>query len=289
MDYARGTGPDDWAPEARVRGKVKSTDARDEHRAAPKFDNKGNFRGIDDATREAVMRHECADRVSMASLGLGERPSDLNQWIDDEAAELAARLATLEKPIHVGAVQSMIAEFARGAALYVISDRATLITNLANGVHRANVERGWWNDPMTGEDLHGKRNIGELLALVHSEISEATEGSDEEGLMLDDILDSILDIRNCHLSRREKLLEIHKAISRALEGHRKKLMDDKLPHRPTFRVELIDALIRILDTLGSEGNTEHPAGVIFVEKDDFNASREDHKPENRVKEGGKAF
>ncbi|RWE37450.1 hypothetical protein [Mesorhizobium sp.] len=230
---------------------MKSTDAQDEHRRADcedKYGNRENFRGLDDTTREAVMRHECADRVSMASLGLGERPSDLNQWIDDEAAELATRLATLEKPIHVGAVQSMIAELARGAALYVISDKATLITNLANAVHRANVERGWWNDPKTGEDLHGKRNFGELMALCHSELTEA------------------------------------------LEARRKgDEPDDKLPHRPGWRVELIDEIIRCLDILGSEGNDEHPAGVIFVEKDHFNSVREDHRPENRVKEGGKTF
>ena len=53
--------------------------------------------------------------------------------------------------------------------------------------------------------------------------------------------------------------------------------------------ELIDAIIRILDILGSEGNDKHPAGTIFEEKRAFNRSREDHKPENRIKEGGKAF
>lgn len=32
----------------------------------------------------------------------------------------------------------------------------------------------WWKDPVSGEPL--KRNKGELLALIHSEISEALEG-----------------------------------------------------------------------------------------------------------------
>lgn len=35
--------------------------------------------------------------------------------------------------------------------------------------------RGWWVDPVTGEEKD--RNIGELLCLVHSEISEAMEGA----------------------------------------------------------------------------------------------------------------
>ena len=35
--------------------------------------------------------------------------------------------------------------------------------------------RGWWIDPATGEEKD--RNVGELLCLVHSEISEAMEGA----------------------------------------------------------------------------------------------------------------
>ena len=42
--------------------------------------------------------------------------------------------------------------------------------------HHLSVRAGWWNDLDTGEDLHGKHNVGELLCLIHSEISEAMEG-----------------------------------------------------------------------------------------------------------------
>ena len=37
------------------------------------------------------------------------------------------------------------------------------------------VDGGWWHDLKTGEPL--KRNKGELLCLIHSEISEAMEGA----------------------------------------------------------------------------------------------------------------
>ena len=40
--------------------------------------------------------------------------------------------------------------------------------------HNAAVEGHWWNDLETGEKI--KRNQGELLCLIHSEISEAMEG-----------------------------------------------------------------------------------------------------------------
>lgn len=50
-------------------------------------------------------------------------------------------------------------------------------TVLAETCHNLAVSGGWWNDLKTGENLKGKRNVGEMLALIHSEISEALEGS----------------------------------------------------------------------------------------------------------------
>lgn len=38
--------------------------------------------------------------------------------------------------------------------------------NMQTDVHRTAVDKGWWE---------GERNFGELLALVHSEVSEALE------------------------------------------------------------------------------------------------------------------
>lgn len=42
-------------------------------------------------------------------------------------------------------------------------------------------------------------------------------------------------------------------LAEAMEGHRKSLDDDKLPHRQMFEVELADALIRLLDVCGGMG------------------------------------
>jgi NTP pyrophosphatase (non-canonical NTP hydrolase) len=76
-------------------------------------------------------------------------------------------------------------------AIEVISKNATLgkfppqsqfrpqdlfINALVKDVHQGNVEAGWWTDIQTGESLVGKRNVPEMLALIHSEVSEALEG-----------------------------------------------------------------------------------------------------------------
>jgi hypothetical protein len=77
------------------------------------------------------------------------------------------------------------------------------LNDYAKRVHAANHK--WWHDARSNRV---ERNKGELICLIHSEISEA------------------------------------------MEGERKGLMDDHLPHRKMAEVELADALIRVFDYAG---------------------------------------
>ena len=87
-------------------------------------------------------------------------------------------------------------------------------------------------------------------------------------------------------NRGEQLMLIVSEVAEAMEGERKDLMDDKLPHRKMAEVELADALIRIFDYAGGHGYNLVGA---FVEKMAYNAKREDHTNAARLKVGGKRF
>ncbi len=114
------------------------------------------------------------------------------------------------------------------------------INELAKMIHELNWK--WWHDIQTVKPI--ERNKGELLCLIHSEISEA------------------------------------------LEGERKDLMDDHLPHRRMAEVELADALIRICDYAGGFGYDLQGA---VEEKLAYNKTRKDHSHEARREQGGKKF
>ena len=55
----------------------------------------------------------------------------------------------------------------------VAASCAFTVTRLTQICHQLSVNAGWYQDPATGEMI--QRNVPEMLALVHSEVSEALE------------------------------------------------------------------------------------------------------------------
>lgn len=72
----------------------------------------------------------------------------------------------------------------------------------------------------------------------------------------------------------------------AMEGDRKGLMDDKLPHRSMLEVEIADCMIRLYDLAGAY-NLD--VGGAIEEKMAFNVTRPDHQVIQRRAEGGKKY
>lgn len=75
-------------------------------------------------------------------------------------------------------------------------------------------------------------------------------------------------------------------LGECLEGVRKGKMDDHIPTRKAEEMELADLIIRACDYAG---RWKLDLGGAVVAKLEYNKSRADHKPENRIKEGGKKF
>ena len=118
---------------------------------------------------------------------------------------------------------------------------------LANQCHSENAR--WWRDPKTGKDY---REMPEVLPFFVG----------------------------------TKLMLVVTELSEAMEGYRKNLNDDKLPHRKAFEVELADALIRLFDLAGA---LQLDVAGAFLEKLQYNRTRVDHTEAHRNAQGGKAF
>jgi NTP pyrophosphatase (non-canonical NTP hydrolase) len=84
----------------------------------------------------------------------------------------------------------------------------------------------------------------------------------------------------------ELLMLIVSEVSETMEGERKNLMDNHLPHRRMAEVELADVLIRIFDYAGAFG---YDLDGAVAEKRAYNAQRADHKAEARLRADGKQW
>lgn len=177
---------------------------------------------------------------------------------------------------------------------------ATIATarHLAAKSHAVAVNAGWWHDIETGDRV--ERNRGELLCLIHSEISEAFDA--EMARSADDKLPhrsgaevELADtfIRVCDyagafghdpippqliMHRGVSWAELHSLTSDIMELERKGLAGVELALRRLTLAIFTMSDRRGFDLLGA-----------VREKLAYNEQRADHKPENRRAAGGKKF
>lgn len=188
------------------------------------------------------------------------------------------------------------------------------IARLCTEIHADNVAAGWWADLKTGESILATRNRPEMLMLAVSEVSEAADGAMGEpddklphlpmyDVELGDFVIRQLDQIGAEVSlgarmpgfvglsgeygigwlrpasRSERLMALVGCCARAMEHYRKGRVQQYVGAMAegvviAFRIAEIEH-IDLLD--------------IIAQKRSFNATRADHKVENRVKVGGKAF
>jgi hypothetical protein len=171
----------------------------------------------------------------------------------------------------------------------------------------------WWHDPRTGEYMD--RDRGELLMLVISEIAEAMEGERKDlwddkipsrkmaEVELADAIIRLMDIAGADdldldgapnysvdkyppRNKAHALLLICKEICKAHDSYKISREDTLFYAKGTYSAFLKRAVVMIEQYAKHHGYDLYGA---VAEKREYNRNRPDHKPENRLKPGGKAF
>lgn len=177
-------------------------------------------------------------------------------------------------------------------------------SQLATEIHADNIRAGWWKVDEDGLTI--PRNVGELLCLIHSEVSEALHGSN--GWIMDDHLPhrkmaevelADVAIRVCDMlgfytngdlpnsawgtlyprAWDKWMLDMHSQIDKAMEHFRK--------GRVLFGCEVLVFLLEMCEAAAENYNYDLTSAI--AEKRAYNAQRVDHKPAARAAQGGKAF
>lgn len=187
------------------------------------------------------------------------------------------------------------------------------LATLCTEIHAANVAAGWWSDLTTGESILATRNRPEMLMLAVSELAEAAEGiggrpddklthlpmfdvelADFVIRQLDQIgaevslgatmpvFEATPPFPDAHMrakSQEGQLMVLVRLLSAAMEDYRKGRREQYVCNMANG-VRQAFALARIhgIDLLS-----------IVAEKRAFNATRADHKVENRLQADGKKF
>lgn len=159
---------------------------------------------------------------------------------------------------------------------------ANAVRVLVEQSHGAMLLAGWWTDIRTGERITPtKAVVGEKIALIHSELSEALEGNRKN--LMDDKLTHRpgLDVELADAILRDTdLIGVLGLTEQAVEAI---LAIMTLP-RPAVALAMV---LRSIAEMATEYDLDLAGST--AEKARFNASRLDHKIETRRQAGGKTY
>lgn len=241
-------------------------------------------------------------------------------YIDPNRAIKSVGSVNLGAAFHVLLVNFQRPDTARA------SDIEPMVKLIVQAIHLANVDKGWWSDPVTR--LRIERNMGEMLMLAASEVAEAAEGL--FGDLMDDklkhlrmfpveIADALIRLSDtAGGTASDFVVEITSVIMNG-ELHAEIMAEREMDqrHHHAFVFDGFDVpryLLRIVMDLSAamEGHRKgrpftRPLAraymrLVFLqgitgedvfgavdEKTNFNKVREDHMLENRLKDGGKKY
>lgn len=187
----------------------------------------------------------------------------------------------------------------------------TLIENLSmlgEEAYRASFKAGWWHDPTTG--ALKERNRGEMMMLMISELAEMHKGIRDGGMdehlpqyssaMVEagDFLIRIGDFvhgfgfdlgAKAH-EWTDDVVSVHTGVVGAMCAVADAMEYDRKGNLPACAAELARAALIVVSFASAFlGGSRGGLFIVAHEKIAYNSQRADHKRENRLREGGKAY
>ena len=140
---------------------------------------------------------------------------------------------------------------------------------------------GWYRDPKTGARI--ERNFGEVIALMHSELSEALE-ADRKSLSDDklphrsgvevEVADTLIRIADTAAARGDNVPAAVVVMARVLKD---------------FSLVEVHFALTFFKAFAMAGELGIDLSGAYVEKNRFNVQRADHKLAHRAAAGGKRY
>lgn len=202
------------------------------------------------------------------------------------------------------------------------------IMSISKDIHNQMATRGWWTNIKTGEDILTTRNRGELLALVTTELSEASYGNSL--VLMDDKLPKypmfVVELADAVIRVYDLIgaeLKIHnysdievmddKAIFKEIELSGFNLLNLLTDNKDSILMKLVNTISQTVEHFrkGKHLSAVHSLFAFILEinsmfdkielisgynfdkvisdKLEYNRKRADHNIENRLKNGGKSF